>query len=123
MALCAKGHRYTPTTRHSRCPICEPGRNKERNQDPYRKILLSSRWQKTRKLIQARDQGRCRLEGVGEPCGGRIEVHHLISVREAPERAYDPTNCVCLCRLHHEDIEHGRIVLADLGAILRGAPT
>jgi 5-methylcytosine-specific restriction endonuclease McrA len=117
MALCAKGHRYTRTSRNSRCPICEPARNRERAADPYRKILFSARWQKTRKLIQARDQGRCRLEGVGEGCGGRIEVHHLVSVRQQPERAYDPTNCACLCRLHHEDIEHGRIKLDEVSAV------
>jgi hypothetical protein len=47
---------------------------------------------------------------MGEPCGGKIEVHHLVGVRQggAP---FDPANCVCLCRLHHEDVEHGRIVL------------
>jgi 5-methylcytosine-specific restriction endonuclease McrA len=117
MALCPAGHRWVRGPGVDRCPRCHAGREHERNQDPYRRLLLSARWQKTRELIRARDQGRCRLEGVGEPCGGRIEVHHLVSVRQAPERAFDLTNCVCLCRLHHEDIEHGRIVLADLSAV------
>ena len=118
MALCSKGHRFTKATRHARCPICELARESERNQDPYRKILHSARWQKTRKLVRARDKDRCLLEGIGEPCGGAIQVHHLVSVRESPERAFDPTNCACLCRLHHEDVEHQRIVLADLSSVL-----
>jgi hypothetical protein len=63
-------------------PRCHAGRGYERNLDPYRQILLSPRWQKTRKLVRARDQDRCRLEGVGEPCGGRIEVHHIVGVRQ-----------------------------------------
>jgi predicted restriction endonuclease len=96
-----------------RCPRCHAGREHERNQDPYRKMLHSARWQKTRKLVRARDKDRCRLEGVGDPCGGRIEVHHIVGVRQggAP---FDPANCACLCRLHDEDVERGRIVLADL---------
>jgi hypothetical protein len=107
--------------------------NEQRSQDPYRKILHSAQWQKTRKLVRARDQDRCRLEGVGEPCGGRIEVHHIVGVRQggAP---FDPTNCACLCRLHHEDVEHGRIgmsgltlrhvkALAALVALRHGSPS
>jgi hypothetical protein len=68
--MCSKGHLYTPTSPHARCPICEPARNKERNSDPYRQILHSARWQKTRKLVRARDQNRCQLEVAGEHCGG-----------------------------------------------------
>jgi hypothetical protein len=30
---------------------------------------------------------------------------------------FDPANCACLCRLHHEDVEHQRIVLADLNSV------
>jgi 5-methylcytosine-specific restriction endonuclease McrA len=102
-----RGHPYQPATRHGRCPVC--ARDKERNQDPYRQILHSARWQKTRRIVRARDKDRCQLEGVGEGCGGAIQVHHIVGVREggAP---FDPANCACLCRLHHEDIEHGRLV-------------
>jgi hypothetical protein len=64
-------------------------------------------------LSGARDLDRCRLEGVGERCRGAIQVHHIVGVRQggAP---FDPENCVCLCRLHHEDVEHGRLVVSRI---------
>jgi hypothetical protein len=47
--LCSKGHRWIRTTTVDRCPRCHAARERERNRDdPYRKILHSNRWQKTR---------------------------------------------------------------------------
>ena len=110
MTLCSEGHRFVKTNRNTRCPICQPERNRQRYRaDPYRRLLSSSQWQATRKRVMARDGGRCRLEGVGEGCGGRIEAHHLLGVRQGGS-PFDPANVVLLCRLHHEDVEHGRIV-------------
>jgi hypothetical protein len=90
--MCPQGHLWTRTATVDRCPRCHSGREHERNQDPYRKILHSARWQRTRKLVRARDKDRCRLEGIGEPCGGAIQVHHIVGVRQggAP---FDPANC------------------------------
>jgi 5-methylcytosine-specific restriction endonuclease McrA len=113
LMMCPKGHIWQRTATVDRCPRCHAGREHERNQDPYRKVLHSARWQKTRKLVRARDKDQCQLEGVGDPCGGRIEVHHIVGVRQggAP---FDPANCACLCRLHHEDVEHGRLDVSEL---------
>jgi hypothetical protein len=89
--LCSKGHLYQSTPPHARCSICKPDRNRERDSDPYRQILHSARWQKTRQLVRTRDQNRFQLEEVGEPCGGAIQVHHIVGVRQggAP---FDPAN-------------------------------
>jgi hypothetical protein len=115
--ICSQGHRWVRTATVDRRLLCHTGREHERNQDPYRKILHSARWQKTRKqLVRVRDKDRCLLEGVGEPCGGAIQVHHIVGLREGGI-PFDPTNCACLCRLHHEDVEHRRIVLADLSSV------
>ena len=42
-------------------------------------------------LVRARDQDRCRLEGVDKPCGGKIEVHHIVGVRQGGV-PFDPAN-------------------------------
>jgi hypothetical protein len=79
MTLCSEGHRYTPTTRHGRCPICV--RDKQRYaDDPHRQVLSSYAWQKARKAARARDGNRCVYADKGD-CYGQLEVHHLISVR------------------------------------------
>jgi hypothetical protein len=109
--MCPVGHRWIRTPTVDRCPRCHAGRDKQRyRDDPYRRLLSSAAWQTTRRLVMVRDGGRCQLEGEGEGCGGRIEAHHLQGVRQggAP---FDPANVALLCRLHHEDVEHGRIVL------------
>ena len=32
------------------------------------------------------------------------DVHHIATVREAPERVYDPANLVSLCHAHHSEV-------------------
>jgi 5-methylcytosine-specific restriction endonuclease McrA len=99
--MCSAGHRYTPTSKHSRCPVC--ARDKERYADPHRQVLSSYAWQKARKAARARDGNRCVCTDDGD-CHGQLEVHHLISVR----RGGDPfalDNLVTVCRAHHEVIE------------------
>jgi 5-methylcytosine-specific restriction endonuclease McrA len=98
--LCSKGHRYTPTTKHGRCPVC--ARDKERHADPHRRILSSSPWHKARGAARTRDGNRCRLEGAD--CHGQLQVHHIVSVRNggAP---YDLMNLITVCRHHHEQLE------------------
>jgi 5-methylcytosine-specific restriction endonuclease McrA len=99
--LCSAGHRYEPTTRHGRCPVCARDRQRYAS-DPHRQALSSPRWQKTRRAVRARDGGRCVYEG--DECRGQLEVHHLVSVRRggAP---FDLDNLVTVCRAHHEVIE------------------
>jgi 5-methylcytosine-specific restriction endonuclease McrA len=79
MTLCSQGHRYThPASRHARCPVC--ARDKRRYaDDPHRQVLSSPHWQKTRRMMRARDGNRCVYES--EECHGQLEIHHLVSVR------------------------------------------
>jgi hypothetical protein len=37
-------------------------------------------------------------------CFGRLEVHHLVPVRDGGE-PFDPDNCAVVCRAHHEELE------------------
>ena len=97
--LCSRGHRYTPISKRSRCPICEKVRNAERYRtDPDRRLLSTRRWQQVRKLAAEHDSNRCRFEGLD--CHGRLEAHHLVAIKfgGAP---FDLDNIALMCKRHH----------------------
>lgn len=60
-------------------------------------VLRSPRWKGVRLTAKRRDGWQC------VQCGarGRLEVDHIIPVRDAPERAYDLTNLQTLCVACH----------------------
>jgi len=60
-------------------------------------IIRSRRWAAVRLLALRRDGFAC------VKCGarGRLEVDHVISVRDAPERAFDLSNLQSLCPTCH----------------------
>jgi 5-methylcytosine-specific restriction endonuclease McrA len=55
------------------------------------------RWPAIRLAAKRRDDWQCR------ECGerGRLEVHHRIPARQAPDKAFDLGNCITLCRSCH----------------------
>ena len=87
--MCPKGHIWQPP------PPSTAARTATAAESPTgttpTAILHPARWQKTRKLVRARDQDRRRLEGVDKPCGGKIEVHHIVGVRQGGV-PFDPAN-------------------------------
>jgi hypothetical protein len=119
MAMCTAGHRYTRTTRHGRCPVC--ARDKQRYaDDPHRQALSSYAWHKVRAAARRRDGNCCRLEG--EDCFGRLQVHHVGSVRRGGN-PFELSNLLTVCRHHHEVLEREtrkrhseRLILQRVGA-------
>lgn len=71
-----------------------------------RPVLKSKRWQVFRQIILERDGWQCRC------CGSRrrLEVDHIVPVRNAPDRAFDPTNTQVLCGPCH-----GRKTMKEVG--------
>lgn len=49
----------------------------------------------------------CKAEGLYTY--DNLEVHHIIKLREAPEKLLDDDNLVCLCRYHHEQADNGTL--------------
>ena len=78
-----------------------------------------SRWQKTRDYIKRRDHGVCQLclrnYTAGDIATLRpyededIEVHHITSIEDDADKAFDEYNLISLCRFHHELAEKGAI--------------
>jgi len=71
-------------------------------------VYYQSRWARIRWLALRRDGFAC------VKCGarGRLEVDHVVSIRRAPERAYDLDNLQSLCTSCHSkktNAEMGRV--------------
>lgn len=97
--MCSQGHGYTPTSRHSRCPICEPQRNRERMLEPRHRIYSTKRWQKVRAIVRAKYGNRCAYED--ESCSGGLEVHHVVPTRYDTDLFFELSNLELVCRVHH----------------------
>lgn len=50
----------------------------------------------------------CEVCGITkDPVSGRrCDIHHIISIKDAPKRAADKNNMVTLCRFHHWWVGH-----------------
>ena len=61
------------------------------------RVTRSKRWKGLRLQALRRDGWQC------VSCGarGRLEVDHVVPVRDAPERAFDLENLQCLCASCH----------------------
>ena len=112
-------HLYTPTPNtpnYGRCPTCRPAyirdvnakrgpRTNTRNTTPKRQqhqvIYRSSAWRKLRQTILRRD-------GCCTNCGSitHLQVHHMTSISEAPDRALDPDNLQTLCKSCHAHVSN-----------------
>lgn len=102
-------HLYTPptngTTTHGRCPNCHPAHMKHRprgnhHDTPQRRLRTtfyrSNKWKRTREHIIRRD-GQCTSCGTHD----HLQVHHIISITDAPHLALDPDNLTTLCSTCH----------------------
>lgn len=75
-----------------------------------RKLRSSNKW--TDKSLYIRQCANylcevCREQGYLNYKG--LEVHHIEPIREAPQKAYDNDNLICLCTTHHKQAEAGLI--------------
>ena len=64
-------------------------------------------WQAAAKAAKYRQHFECqscKQRGLYVPAE---EVHHVVPIEVAPERALDPSNLMCLCRSCHR-LTHGR---------------
>lgn len=61
----------------------------------------SAKWKHLRKKILRRDKYMCqRCKRYGRLVEA-VEVHHIEHLEDCPERAYDPTNLISLCKACH----------------------
>lgn len=62
-----------------------------------KRVTATQRWQVLRHQILERDGWKCRCCGARK----RLEVDHVLPVRSAPEKAFDPRNLQTLCAPCH----------------------
>ncbi|MDU8946113.1 HNH endonuclease [Ovoidimarina sediminis] len=63
-----------------------------------REVTKTTRWRRLRWQILKRDNFTCQDCGK---MGDRLDVDHIVPVRDAPEKSFDPANLQSLCRECH----------------------
>lgn len=91
---------------HDRRNACGRAPVRASKDSEAREIRNRQVWKRVKRQANERDHFLCVLclqEGVVN--AERLETHHIVSIKEAPELAYDVDNLVTLCRRHHEQVE------------------
>ena len=114
--ICLDCQQLTPIAqaRAGRCPNCYGTYHKRRNQQrtqPHtnarrrlrNSIYQTTAWRKARKQAVTRDQACTN-------CGNTtaLSVHHIRSITEAPDLAYDLDNLITLCQKCHATLENSK---------------
>lgn len=87
-----------------KCPrnIPAPGiENKLRSQRKWTKKSLEIREESQNLCAVCREEGKYTYES--------LEVHHIIKVRDDPEKLLDDDNLICLCTYHHKLADEGKL--------------
>lgn len=66
-------------------------------------VYRSRRWVALRQAARRRDGFKCTSCGAR----GRLEVHHVRSIADRPDLAFDLANLTCLCPPCHIRVERG----------------
>jgi hypothetical protein len=87
---------------------CNVGRTYTGGQE--RKLRKTYAWQM--KSVQVRERAAhlcevCRDNGRYTYNG--LEVHHIIKLKDAPDRLLDDSNLICLCVEHHKQADAGML--------------
>ena len=73
---------------------------------------LRKKWSWQKKSLEIREKAQhlcevCRANGVYTYDG--LEVHHIVKLKDAPERLLDDLNLICLCVEHHKMADAGEL--------------
>lgn len=100
------------------CSVCgkiHPYNYKCKRKEKREDLHNSTAWHKKSKDIRERSKYICEVcldqfgKGGSAVLGNSVEVHHIIKVKDEPDLLLDDDNLICLCRMHHEEAEAGKL--------------
>ena len=86
-----------------------------RSTSSWRKKSLEIREEANYLCEVCRDQGEYNYKG--------LEVHHIIKLRDDPDKLLDDDNLICLCKGHHEQADRGELEVSYLKRLAEGRNT
>ena len=102
------------------CPLKPKRKTKPKLRTQQNTIRSSEYYKSVRKNVLERDHHLCRVCFFRKELhADALEVHHITPIEEAPERAYEESNLITLCREHHELAEAGVIPREKLYSIIK----
>lgn len=89
---------------------CNAGRTYSNNRSDAEKLRYTTGWRKKAQQIKEESNFLCAVcldNGVFNY--NDLEVHHIEKLNEAPAKAFEDSNLICLCRTHHKAADSGVI--------------
>ena len=88
---------------------CNYGQKYEHHGEPAK---IRSQYDWKQKSLYIREQAKYMCEycfSMGVITTEGLSVHHIEKLSDRPDLAYNNTNLICLCSLHHQQAEDGTI--------------
>jgi len=110
--------------RGERCPN-KKERVRLKNPTEMSKFRGSVAWRKTSLEVRARDKFICQVcmtkkyNTTLQYNFNNLEVHHIVPIHENWSMRLDMSNCITLCRYHHELAEDGTIPRKELMELVK----
>ncbi len=101
---------------------CNAGRrySNNNNRSEAEKLRYTTEWSKKSHQIKEDSNYLCAVclsQGIFNY--NELEVHHIEKLRDAPDKAFEDSNLICLCRTHHRAAESGIINACFLQELAR----
>lgn len=89
---------------------CNAGRIYKGVRVEAEQVRYTTTWTKKAKAIKDASNNLCAvcLDNNILTYNG-LEIHHIDKLTEAPEKAFDDDNLICLCKIHHRAADSGKI--------------
>jgi len=101
---CGKIHDTKYQCSHNK-PKYDNGKYKTNGAD---RLRYSAAWQKKAEEIKEASKYLCAVcKDKGIYTYNNLEVHHIVKLREAPDKLLENKNLICLCRHHHIQADNG----------------
>lgn len=93
--------------------------NFQKSVDKENEFRQTSKWKKKSLQIRNEAQGLCEVcRSKKEFSYGRIEVHHIIKLRENIDLGLDDDNLIALCSYHHKQADNGELSIDYLKSLV-----
>lgn len=89
---------------------CNAGRRYNNNRNEAENIRYTTEWRKKAQQIKEDSNFLCAVclkKGILNY--SNLEVHHIEKLKDAPSKAFDDSNLICLCITHHKAADSGII--------------
>lgn len=95
---------------HSYTYDCRANQSRKFTTTDESKLRSKNSWKKKRETIREKAFNLCEVcKDQGVYNYNSLEIHHVIKLKEDPNKLLDDNNLICLCTYHHKQADRGEL--------------